>query len=231
MAPRPEQKSSTSSAPPPAPPLADPTDRTATPDGLDVGAVKAAVAKVEHERRLKIELRHNHMSDCPAQRSGECSCPANLASMPAPLEAQELENGVTFVRVDEGIRRTVKKQDPTTTANIRLIDFEVFDPPRWVCTSCGFAMRATSVLGHVCEPGALAFKAKPLPASFALPPEERMGGVFRLTIWRDAEGNYHLGDIVIRDRKVVTDREIMVEGDFNALEGALNDRVVEEFVL
>ncbi|MDX2014155.1 MAG: hypothetical protein SFW67_28410 [Myxococcaceae bacterium] len=210
-------------------------DRIPTPDAVDLSAVKAAVKQVEDENARREYLRVTHMSDCAATRDGECACPANLHTLTSAdiIETKEVEASagrrVKMARVDEGYWKEVEAQDPTISGRVVLTKQRRWVEPRWVCLACGWACRAPAIHSHDCQPELLLFKARPLPLSHSIPPDERFSGAFRLTIWRDAEGEYHVGEVHLRDGRVLTDRELFRDGDFPALEGYVGDRIIEAF--
>jgi len=197
-------------------------DRIDTPEALDVAAVLEAAQKLALER----DKRRRHMPECPAQREEECSCPANLHSMPPPKEVAEV-SGVKIVRVDDG--KTIERTFADPQGNGRVVKRDVFLEPRWICTVCGGSYRVPHLLGHACDPAFLLWKDRRPPANAQITAEQRYSGALRLAIWRDATGMNHLIEMIVLDGKVIYERERSTDGDYLVIEGALSDAVVEEF--
>lgn len=221
---RPEPKSSTSSATGAEPPIAD---RIPTPPELDLAAVEAATRAAEEEKQRRAALKSRHMPDCPVHRESECACPANLAVLPPPLEAVR-HGDVELIRVDNGYNYMAETQDPTTSA-ARLVTVERFMPPRWICTSCGAAWRTMAIVGHQCDPSLLLWRARPMPLSLSISAKRRVSGDYRVSIYRDAQGQYHLEELVFEGEKVVARREVSIDPDYLVIEASLGDLMVSEF--
>lgn len=166
------------------------------------------------------------MDDCGAHRGRDCACPANLHNLPPPIEAVDLGN-VTVIRVDEGF--TERRMVPSPQNNARLVEQERFIQPRWICTTCGWAIRGPGVHSHECDETYLLWKERPISVALTLPPEKRYGGAFRFTIWRDADGVYHLSEVVIAGDRLIKDQKVLEESFYPSLEGALSDCIVREF--
>jgi hypothetical protein len=208
-------------------------DRIDTPDAVNVEAVMDAVAKVEREKAELAARKVWHMPDCGIHRGGElaeCGCPANLVSLPPPLELEEVSGGgvtVNFIRVDEGFTKKVTIPDPQNSARTMVRDMYV--APKWICTSCGAAVRCLKVGGHLCDPAFLVFKARPVPISLGLPSDKRFAGGYRLSVWRDLEGTYHLSELVLDAGRVVHDGLLVSDNDYNTFEGSFSDMLIREF--
>ena len=202
-------------------------DRIPTPDGVNVEEVMKATAAIERERAIAHARANRHMSDCGTFRSLDCSCPANLANLPKALE-EKMTGDVKWIRADEEHFITVRIPDPTQHRG-PLINKQVLVQPLWICTGCGTSQRVPAPGGHLCDPALLAWKAKPVPLSLTVPPEKRTSGAYRITIWRDAEFRYHVGEVIIDGDRVLAEAEHDVNGYYPASEATLSDMVAREF--
>lgn len=135
---------------------------------------------------------------------------------------------IEVVRVDNG--KLVERERPNPISkNSKPIRMTEELPPRWICTSCGWSIRGVGVDAHICDPSALLWKARPLSLVLTISPDKRWNGGFRLSIWRDVAGRYHLSEQILDGDRVIEDREVLVEDFYPAIEGALNDKLVEDF--
>jgi hypothetical protein len=123
----------------------------------------------------------------------------------------------------------VKRERPDAQNSARVIKFEQFEQPRWICTDCGVAMRVPGLIGHACDPAYLLFKQRPIRASLTIPKKLRFKGAYRLTIWRDLDGTYHLSEVIAQDGKLIIDTELVADNDYNTFEAALSDTLTQEF--
>lgn len=204
-----------------------PPDRIDTPDAINVAEVMRATAQAEREKQVRLARQNRHMSDCLTFRSQDCNCPANLANLPKALE-EKMTGDVKWIRVDEEHFITVRVPDPSSHRG-PLINKQVLVQPLWICTGCGTSQRVPHPIGHLCDPALLAWKEKPVPLSLTVAPEKRHAGAYRITIWRDADFKYHVGEVVIEGGTVVAESELDVNGYYPASEATLSDLVAREF--
>lgn len=205
----------------------------------------AKVEKVIAEPRKEMKLRHHDM--CPGRRSNnitayECSCEANLVwlaeSGVKPLErkrfsfmekdAKGIESliEVELWRVDDG--RELHTTVPDTTALRRPKAKLVKQPPRWICTRCGWGGRGSDI-SHRCDYAAVRRASRAASVASMLSHQERTSGAYRLAIWRDGEGLYHLAEEYVMNGQVKELIEIDVDGNYNVIEGALLSASVDGF--
>jgi len=130
--------------------------------------------------------------------------------------------------VDEAHEKTVRVPDPSSHRG-PLVNKQVLVLPRWICTTCGLAQRIIKPGGHACDEAAIIWKSKPIPLSLSVPAAKRYSGAYRVTLFRDTEGRYHMGELVIENGMVVAENELLIEGYFPSLEGAVSDLLLSEF--
>lgn len=188
----------------------------------------AKTREIQRDRMEKLARASTHMRDCPIDRGGECSCPANLPGFEGvvPKEVAQI-GGQVFWRIDDGYTRTVKRAHPNFPREI--IQVEEFVRPLWTCRSCGWSIREVGVLSHTCDPTFLAFRDRPVPLSRLLSAEQRFGGGVLVTVRRDAQGCYFVGEMLRDGDLVVTERQVLADYDFRAVEGCLAGLVSETF--
>lgn len=192
-----------------------------------LAAEKAFMASAEEAARMD-----RHDDDCPLRKGKECSCRANLQDLerevlpqlerrPYRWVDQGLTRDCVMVRVDDGLE--VKKQipDPISAQNPPITITEML-PPRWVCSACAMSIRGTNI-DHRCDVAVLAKARSPLALSRTLPADVRFGGAYRLVLWRDRAGEYHLGEEVVVADRVVEQRPIAGPEPYNIIEAAILD--------
>lgn len=192
-----------------------------------LAAEKAFMASAEEAARMD-----RHDDDCPLRKGKECSCRANLQDLerevlpqlerrPYRWVDQGLTRDCVMVRVDDGLE--VKKQipDPISAQNPPITITEQL-PPRWVCSACAMSIRGTNI-DHRCDVAVLAKARSPLALSRTLPADVRFGGAYRLVLWRDRAGEYHLGEEVVVADRVVEQRPIAGPEPYNIIEAAILD--------
>ncbi len=213
---------------------------------------EAQLEQLEAEERfmksaLEATAQSPHDDECPTRKGKECGCRDNVRQVRAgklkvletvrqtyavviPVSADGTarmgQKTVELVRVDEG--RTVTKMvpDPISAQN-KPIPISVFEPPRWVCMSCSSAMRGTDI-DHRCDETTLRKATEPMGLERTLPPDVKFGGGYRLTMWRDRAGEYHLGEEVIAGDRVVEERHLAGPEAWNVIEGAMLDFAVRK---
>lgn len=210
-----------------------PADRIPTPDGVNVAEVMKAAAAIDKEKALAEARRSRHMPTCQTSRNAECDCPANLYD--TSLEVKERvkvgpKKDVEVIRVDDGRETFVIVPDPQSPRS-GTIKKPVFILPRWVCTNCGWAARMKGLVDHHCDEALLIWKSRAMPLSATVSREKLFAGAYRLTIWRDKEGKYHVGEVVIENGMLIAEHEIVQEEYFPSAEAVISDRLMSEFEL
>lgn len=173
-----------------------------------------------------------HDDECPVRKGKECSCRVLLRELESGgLEVLEerpvrwVEQGMTrdavLQRVDDGLEVTRMVADPISAQNppIRVVEQL---PPRWVCNRCAMSIRGTSI-DHRCDAADLKKAQSPLALARTLPADVKFGGAYRLTLWRDRAGDYHLGEMLVVAGRVVDERPIAGPESFNTIDAALLD--------
>lgn len=218
--------------PPPAPP-----------------ADKSKVEKIVPAQRQLVQLKHHESCQEVRQSSPstpkECTCEANLIWL-AESGVKPLERvTMTWTEQDlvEGVRRPVERKAelwkvdtgrdhwvtvPDRTALRRPEKRMLKLPPRWVCTRCGWAGRGSAV-SHRCDVAAVRRQTRLSSVASALTFEQRTSGAYRLAIWRDAEGIYHLVEELVLEGQVKAMVEVDRDGNYNVIEGALLSASVDGF--
>lgn len=200
-----------------------------------------------------------HNDRCPFMRGGECACEANLQwlvdadvkplerlvqewdeHVPVPAKADNkgrvtpahteiIPHKVELWRVDDGkpITRTIPAPSGSLTAP-PLVRKERL-PERWMCTSCGWAGRGSDV-SHRCDKAAVARATRKASVSEMLTGAERMSGRYRLTLWKDQDQNFHLGEEYVEGDKVVTHVEIMKDDAYDVIMGELLSAIVDRLI-
>lgn len=192
-----------------------------------------------------------HETDCVARKGKECACRDNLKAL-ADGRLKELEkiecafNNVvlqgggrgapatetierktaTLVRVDDGRKVSKVVPDPVSAQNPPITIWSM-EPPRWICLSCALSMRGTDI-SHRCEEWRVTKVQAPPSLDQSIPPETKFGGQYRLTVWRDRAGDYHLGEEVVVGGRVVEERAIAGPEAWNVIEGAVLDAAVNK---
>lgn len=136
----------------------------------------------------------------------------------------------TLVRVDDGKVVTKLIPDPVAPHSKKLIEVEEQLPPRWVCSDCARSMRSVTAdaISHRCDDADLQKANAPVALARSIPADVRFGGAYRLTIWRDRQGEYHLGEEVVVNGKVLEERAIAGPESFDTIEGAVLDAAVNK---
>lgn len=220
-------------------------------DHVEVGPALTA-EELEEKRRTEAVFMEQaaqaaaaaqHDDECPWRKGGECSCRAVFDEVAAAEGKGELErrlfrwseNAVlkdglmvggivrdaVMVKLDNGRERRQQIADPISAQNPP-ITITVQDPPRWVCTSCALSLRGNGI-DHRCDPATLMKVRAPRALSRQLSPDVKFGGAYRLFLFRDREGAYHLGEEVVLAGRVVEERPIAGPESYNTIEGALLD--------
>lgn len=173
-----------------------------------------------------------HDDDCPVRKGKECSCRVLLRELEsgalkelARNPVRWMENGVlrdaVLIQVDEGLEVVKMVADPISAQNplIRVVEQL---PARWVCNRCAMSIRGTSI-DHRCDPADLKKAQSPLALARTLPADVKFGGAYRLFLWRDRGGDYHLGEMVVVAGRVIDERPIAGPESFNTIDAALLD--------
>ncbi len=199
----------------------------------------------------------SHDDDCAHRKGKECGCRENLRVLKAGgysvLEekkmnwvrtvyrkataeemaagqrkpvAVEMTESATVVRVDDG-RTVIRMIADPLSPRLPPIQLATHEPPRWICTSCAMSVRGTD-LDHQCDDAVKAKASKPIGLERSIPLDVRFGGSYRLTIWRDQGGDYHLGEEVVADGRVVEERHLYGPETYNVIEGAILDAAVNK---
>lgn len=173
-----------------------------------------------------------HDDDCPVRKGKGCSCRVLLRELESgglkELERRPVrwvEDGMTWdavlVRVDDGLEVVKMIGDPISAQNPHIRVTEQL-PPRWVCNRCAMSIRGTSI-DHRCDLADLKKAQSPLALARTLPADVKFGGAYRLTLWRDRAGDYHLGEMLVVAGRVVDERPIAGPESFNTIDAALLD--------
>lgn len=173
--------------------------------------------------RAFLEVKHQletTEAPSPAQAAGVVR--AQRAADQAKLWA-ELE----MCKVDNGLTTRVKKWHPIEKKEIELP--EVL-PSLWLCRKCGYAARGLRVSSHHCEPEALAWSEKEPPLCEVVPRKVKESGEYRLTLWRDADMQYHLGEILMIEGRVIAQRESALESDLDVALVQVTDGLMKAYV-
>lgn len=181
---------------------------------------------------VQAQAMAGHDDECPSRKGKECSCRALLSALATEklpeLERKPMrwmENGILrnadLVRVDNG-REVLKVIPDPISQTAKPITVSIHEPPRWVCLQCASSMRGTD-LDHHCDPAVKAKAQAPLALSKQLPPDVKFGGAYRLTLWRDRQGEYHIGEEVVVGGKVIEERHLVGPESWNVIEGAMLD--------
>lgn len=212
---------------------------------------------IELQKPITVTMRHNDR--CPALRSQECTCAANLEALtklkplerrtcewveviPVPqsidkatgklIAAHELRkpHKVELWKVDNG--RVVERTVPAVTGSItaKPILRRIQEPPRWVCTSCGWAGRGSDV-SHRCDKTAVALATRQQTIAEMLTREQRFSGAYRLVVWRDQEQKYHLAEEYIENGQVVKTIALHDTESYDEFEGVILSELVDRFSL
>lgn len=208
------------------------------------------------QQPITVTMKHNDR--CPGLRGHECACAANLEALTKlkPLERVVQEwveitpvpqsvdakgkvvaphelrkpHRIELWRVDNG--RWVEKMVPAVTGSLtaKPIRKNVQEPPRWVCTSCGWAGRGSQV-SHRCDKTAVALATRQQTIAEMLTPEQRFSGAYRLVLWRDQEQRYHIAEEFIDNGQVV--KTIVLHGteSYDEFEGVILGELVDRFSL
>ncbi len=188
----------------------------------------------------------NHDDDCAQRKGKECGCRDNLRALrmgelkeleekhcawttkvwrKKPLEPLEVQEKARLVRVDEGRQVARVIPDPLSPHLNKPITVFDFQPPRWICVDCAASMRGTDI-DHHCDDAVKNRAQRPIGLERMLAPEVRFGGAYRLILWRDRAGEYHLGEQVVAGERVVEERHLYGPDAYNIIEGALLDAAV-----
>lgn len=187
----------------------------------------------------------SHDDDCAQRKGKECGCRDNLRALESkelkvleskttewstvvhhkkPKEPTIVRETAVLVRVDDG--RTVSKTVPDPLSQTaKPITVTSREPPRWVCTACAASMRGTDI-DHHCDDAVKNKAQRPIGLERTLPADVRFGGGYRLVLWRDRAGEYHLGEEVVAGNRVVEERHLYGPDAYNIIEGALLDAAV-----
>lgn len=136
----------------------------------------------------------------------------------------EKEQTAELVRVDGGKTVTRLVQDPVSSTSKKMVEVEDYLPARWICLACAMSFRGTD-FDHRCDDADLARVNKPIGLEKTITAETRFGGGYRITCWRDANGDYHIGEEVVVAGRVVEERKVYGPEPFNVIEGAFLDAV------
>ena len=138
----------------------------------------------------------------------------------------------TLVRVDDGKVVERKIADPVSPDSGRTIVIEEQFPPRWVCTSCGQSMRSVTSdsVDHRCDDADLNRAQRSVSLEKTISSEARARGEYRLTVWRDGDGDYHLGEEVVVDGEVVAENHLCGPESYSVIEGAILDASVNKLI-
>lgn len=205
---------------------------------------------------VTVTLKHNDR--CPAIRGYECACASNLEALtklkpldrvtcewvevtpvPAKVDAKgkispahELRKAhkVELWKVDAG--RWVEKTVPSVTGSLTAKPMlkRIQEPPRWVCTTCGWAGRGSDV-SHRCDKTAVALATRQQTVAEMLTREQRFSGAYRLVLWRDQDQKYHLAEEYIDNGQVV--KTVVLHGteSYDEFEGVILGELVDRFSL
>jgi hypothetical protein len=208
------------------------------------------------QQPITVTMKHNDR--CPALRGHECACAANLEALAKlkPLErvtqewveifpvpetvdatgkrvaAHQLQkpHKVELWKVDAG--RWVEKTVPAVTGSLtaKPLRKNVQEPPRWVCTTCGWAGRGSNV-SHRCDKTAVALATRQLTIAEMLTREQRFSGAYRLVLWRDQDQKYHLAEEFVDQGQVVKTVELYGTESWDEFEGVILAETVDRFSL
>lgn len=223
------------------------------PAALPTTSAKPAIAV---QQPITVTMKHNDR--CPALRGSECACLANLEAItklkpldrvtqewveviPVPesvdakgkrVPAHELrkQHKVELWKVDGG--RWVEKSVPAVTGSLtaKPIMRRLQEPPRWVCTACGWAGRGSDV-SHRCDKTAVALATRQQTIAEMLTREQRFSGAYRLVMWRDQDQKYHLAEEFIEQGQVVKTVELFGTESWDEFEGVILGETVDRFSL
>lgn len=161
----------------------------------------------------------------PVRHAAEVDDRGNVKT---PAREEQVEHVVELWRVDKG--RAITKQIPAVTGSTggRQITKQELLPPRWVCTSCGWAVRGSHV-SHRCDKAAVALATRQQSISELLTRSQRFSGEYRLIIWRDQDQRYHVGEEFVEEGFVVKIVELAATESYDEMEGVLLNEFVERF--
>lgn len=221
-----------------------------------VPVVRAPISPPVLHKPLTVTLKHNDR--CPALRNDECTCAANLQWLAdsgtkaievkvqewveviehresvdakgkvTPRHTTEIPHRIELWKVDGG--KSILKMVPAVTGSTggRQLEQRQQLPPRWVCTSCGWACRGSAV-SHRCDKAAVSLATRQQTLAELLTPEQRFNGQYRLIIWRDQDQKYHVGEEFIEEGRVVKAVTLWTGELYDEMEGVLCNEIVERF--
>lgn len=190
---------------------------------LERGGVFESQLLAEHQGCQSTERLHQEMKG--PYRPHATETPALwLARIKASLDSHS-----SLIRVDDG------KEWEKTIPDAKLHQLRAHDtittvrqPPRWVCTKCGWAQRGSGV-SHRCDPAALIKAKQKLGLAHRASAADRLDGNYRLTVRKLANGDFQMGEELVVDGRVIEEAPIGEPEGWSVMESKLAVELTDRF--